>query len=166
MGSLTAKRAMNNNNKVFEGFSGLAEGGWALTEMREWLNSEDFISSLDPFLQEGLKTVLKTSDQGRSSYFEENQKLEQPKYIQTEDKIFIPSATELNITYSLTGENQGTPYPLFTNNASRAKGFEYFTRSTATSTGLGNIFATVTASGKEGPVAGSARRQIVICFCV
>ena len=166
MGSLTAKRAMNNNNKVFEGFSGLAEGGWALTEIREWLNSEDFISSLDPFLQEGLKSVLKTSDQGRASYFEGDQKLEQPKYIQTEDKIFLPSTAELNITYSLTGENQGTPYPLFTNNASRSKGFEYFTRSTATRTGLGNIFATVTASGKEGPVAGSARRQIVICFCV
>lgn len=166
MGSLSAKRAMNNSNKVFEGFSGLAEGGWALTDVRAWLNSDEFISSLGADLERGLKTVLKTSDQGRASYYKGEIKLEQPQYIDVEDKIFIPSTTELNISYSLTGSGQGSSYPMFTNNDSRAKGFEYFTRSTATNTGLGNIFATVSAIGKEGPVAGSAKRQIVFCFCI
>ena len=166
-GTLSAKRAMNLNDKTYGGFRGLAEGGWKLCELREWLNSSEFIEALDPALQTGIKTVVKTSDLGSSSYFEQDEtKKEVPQYGETEDKIFIPSTTELNITYTLTGEGQGTVYPLYTDNASRAEGFEYFTRSTATKTGLRNIFAMVNKEGKEGPSAGSGAKQIVFCFCI
>jgi hypothetical protein len=41
---------MNNGDKTFGGFTGIAEGGWPLSDMRAWLNSEEFISSLDPAL--------------------------------------------------------------------------------------------------------------------
>ena len=168
-GALSAKRAMNNGDKTFGGFTGIAEGGWPLSDMRAWLNSEEFISSLDPALQVGLKTVLKVSDQGRSSYYEAGDTktpLAEPVYVNSADKIFIPSTTELNLTYGLTGANQGTTYPMFTNNQSRATGFDYFTRSTATSSGLGNIFAMVRAAGDVYPVAGSAQKQIVFCLCI
>lgn len=168
-GALSAKRAMNNGDKTFGGFTGIAEGGWPLSDMRAWLNSDEFISSFDPALQTGLKTVLKVSDQGRASYYEPGDTktpLEEPWYIESADKVFIPSTTELNITYGLTGTNQGTTYPMYTNNASRAMGFDYFTRSTATSSGLGNIFAMVREAGEVYPVAGSAQKQIVFCFCI
>ena len=168
-GALSAKRAMNNGDKTFGGFTGIAEGGWPLSDMRAWLNSEEFISSLDPALQVGLKTVLKVSDQGRSSYYEAGDTktpLAEPVYVNSADKIFIPSTTELNLTYGLTGANQGATYPMFTNNSSRATGFDYFTRSTATSSGLGNIFAMVRAAGDVYPVAGSAQKQIVFCLCI
>ena len=160
---------MNNGDKTFGGFTGIAEGGWPLSDMRAWLNSEEFISSLDPALQVGLKTVLKVSDQGRSSYYEAGDTkapLAEPVYVNSADKIFIPSTTELNLTYGLTGANQGATYPMFTNNQSRATGFDYFTRSTATSSGLGNIFAMVRAAGDVYPVAGSAQKQIVFCLCI
>ena len=168
-GALSAKRAMNNVDKTFGGFTGNAEGGWPLSDMRAWLNSEEFISALDPALQAGLKTVLKVSDQGRSSYYEAGDTkapLAESVYVNSADKIFIPSTTELNLTYSLTGANQGAIYPMFTNNQSRATGFDYFTRSTATSSGLGNIFAMVLATGDVYPVAGSAQKQIVFCLCI
>ena len=168
-GSLSAKRAMNNSNKTFGDFTGIAEGGWPLSDLRTWLNSDEFISCLDVAIQSNIKTVKKICDQGRASYFvagDDSIPLAEPNYVESSDKIFIPSTSELNIDYSLTGGGQGSTYPLYTNDSSRALGFDYFTRSTATKSGLGNIFAMIRSSGDVYPVAGSAQKQIVFCFCI
>jgi hypothetical protein len=63
--------------------------------MRAWLNSDEFYGMLPAELRQGIKTVIKQSDNG---YYDYQGKA--PDLTATEDNIFIASPEELNITNS------------------------------------------------------------------
>jgi hypothetical protein len=129
--------------------------------MRAWLNSDEFYGSLPEDLRQGIKTVIKKSDNG---YYDYQNKT--PEITETEDKIFIASLEELNVTnnyYTMPG--QGEPYLLFTDNYSRKLDDVYLTRSTAGRYGI-HMFCTIDLDGRPYITGGSARNGVVVYFCI
>jgi hypothetical protein len=126
-GKLDFTAQMNLGPKEWNEKLTLDGGGWALSDMRAWLNGERFFDMLPEELRNGIKTVVKLSDNGGWDYATGN-----PTLTETQDKIFIASLQELNAhnpAYTLVG--QGEPYPIFTDNFSRTLDNIYWTRSTA-----------------------------------
>jgi len=104
-------RKVNNVAKTDGTNSGFNCGGWAESDLREWLNTELF-SMLPADSQVAIKPIIKLSDCG---YYNKT-------IIRTEDKIWIPSAEEVYSGYDnnvLIG--QGEIYPVFTDAGSRIR---------------------------------------------
>lgn len=145
--------------------SSLTAGGWRHTLLRQWLNGEEFRGNLPEALKLGIKQVTKLSDRGHPDYHDSNG----PSLDITEDWIFVPSATELNVTNldHYTMPQQGSPYKIFTDNASRAKGTTYWLRSTAGQSSYSALWLVVDAEG-AGTFMGtnSYDVNVVICFCI
>lgn len=160
-GMLSMSNVMNTNVKMWNGQETLDGGGWALSEMREWLNSKDFFERLPEVLRAGIKEVVKLSDNGHFDYVNQD-----PTLTQTTDKIFIASAEELNaLNRSYTCEGQGTPYILFTDANSRKMPNIYWTRSTGGQRGS-HFFCLIDLDGRTITQGGGASNGIVIYFCI
>ena len=181
----TLSKNVNMNTKFIttgaanEGQGTLNNGGWMYSELRAWLNglvmidkstSPDdftgvgFIDALPTILKNGIKPVKKFSDGGHYSKTEINE---------TQDKIFIPSLAELNITnekltYNLS--DQGTPYVLYTDDESRRiPGLSYWTRSSSqVGSHAWNLINSPEdmESGASEYKNGSGRSGIVFMFCI
>ena len=160
-GKIACRANMNATTKEWLGQSTLDGGGWALSDMRAWLNSDEFYGMLPAELRQGIKTVVKQSDNG---YYDYQGKT--PDLTTTEDNIFIASPEELNITNSYyTMPGQGEPYLLFTDNQSRKLDDIYTTRSTAGRYGL-HSFCVIDLDGRITSNGGATKNGVVVCFCV
>lgn len=160
-GMLSARTVMNSNVKEWEGNKTLDGGGWAMSDMREWLNGEDFYESLPQELRAGIKEVVKYSDNGYYDYLNGS-----PELTETTDKIFIASAEELNTQFkSYTMEGQGAPYILFTDANSRKMTDLYWTRSTGGKYGI-HSFCVIDLDGRITTIGGGNSGGIVIYFCI
>jgi hypothetical protein len=109
---LSATGVMNATTKEWLGNPTLDGGGWALSDLRAWLNtglnSECFLDYLPAVLQENIKSVKKLSDNGYYDYYASQDTGSQPTFSLTEtnDKIFIASTEELNayaVAYTMPG---------------------------------------------------------------
>ncbi|MFS6559565.1 DUF6273 domain-containing protein, partial [Parabacteroides distasonis] len=85
-------------------------GGWSLTDMREYTNGE-FFEKLPLVLQKFIEPVIKKSTAGNKS----------TEIIETVDKCFLLSTIEVNGNTSEPYSLEGKQYPIFTDNASRIK---------------------------------------------
>jgi hypothetical protein len=160
-GMLSARTVMNSGAKDWNGNLTLDGGGWAKSDMREWLNSEDFFGSLPEELRTNIKEITKQSDNGYYDYYNST-----PSLTDTVDNIFIASAEELNAynaSYTLKG--QGTPYVLFSDAASRKENDGYWTRSTGGKYGI-HAFCCIDLDGRPTTIGGGNRNGIMIYFCV
>ena len=160
-GRLTPRLVMNSGAKDWNGNVGLDGGGWAKSDMREWLNGKDFYESLPDDLRKAIKTVKKYSDNGYYDYHPGPATL-----TETEDKIFLTTPEELNAynkNFSMSG--QGTPYVMFTDANSRKVGDTYWTRSTA-GANYYHCFCMIDLDGYLTTTGGGNRNGVVIYFCV
>lgn len=155
-GLLNQNRVVNGTPKVYADKTSLSAGGWSLSDMRAWMNGELF-NALPLELQDYIVPVVKVSDLG---YYAKS-------LTTTVDKIWAPSDAELNAENTdQVVAGQGTPYPVFTNAASRAKVSEngavtvYWTRST----GLSNMhfFRYIDAQGNAN--SNGAGNPMGVCF--
>lgn len=169
---LSATGVMNSGTKEWLGNPTLDGGGWALSDLRAWLNdglnSESFFKDLPIILQENIKSVKKLSDNGYYDYYASIDKGSTPTFSLTEtnDKIFIASAEELNAyrsTYTLEG--QGTPYTMFADDASRKASNLYWTRSTGGKYGI-HSFCVIDLDGRLSTNGGGNKNGIMIYFCI
>ena len=169
---LSATGVMNSGTKEWLGNPTLDGGGWALSDLRAWLNdglnSESFLKDLPIILQENIKSVKKLSDNGYYDYYASIDKGSTPTFSLTEtnDKIFIASAEELNAyrsTYTLEG--QGTPYTMFADDASRKASNLYWTRSTGGKYGI-HSFCVIDLDGRLSTNGGGNKNGIMIYFCI
>ena len=152
---------MNSGGKEWNGNSTLNGGGWAKSDMREWLNGEEFFAQLPHELQTAIKSVVKYSDNGYYDYYPGPATL-----TRTNDKIFIASSAELNsFSKNQTVEGQGEPYILFTDAMSRKLGETYWTRSTAGKQ-YHHSFCVIDAGGYSSTSGGGNYNSVVIYFCI
>jgi len=150
---LPLNRTINNGPKTVGTSSGLNIGGWEICDVRTWLNDE-FFECLPDILIKNIKSVEKISDLG---YQEKGLKT-------TYDKIFLPSLEELNIKNSnFTVLGQGTPYVLFSDNASRKSDIMYWTRSTYPMT---HIWCAIDLNGYASYSGGGNKSKIIFFFCI
>ena len=159
---------MNNGVKDWNGQGTLDGGGWAISDLREWLNGNSFFGMLDKDLQNAIKTVIKQSDNGYYDYHNSAGQNIVPTLTTSEDKIFIASATELNSNtagdYTMLGQGDG--YSIFTNNESRKiPGYFYWTRSTAGKSTL-HSFCCINSDGDLSISGAGNKSTLVICFCI
>ena len=162
-GIIGAETYMNTTTKPWEGNQTLDGGGWALSDVREWLNGRDFYERLPDELRDGIKEVIKLSDNGYYDY-----RSGEPTLTETNDKVFVAAPEELNFTdfNRYTAPGQGTVYPMFTDAYSRkVPGKLYWTRSTAGKFTL-HSFCVVDLDGRLTTTGGGNRNGTVICFCV
>lgn len=151
-----SKRSLNSSLKGDTTTSAtLATGGWEICDEREWFETT-FLPALPVELQGAIKTVVKISDLGVYN---------NPELNETEDKLWIPSQTEVN--GGTQGNDvlggQGTAYPLFTDTTSRQKGAKYFTRSTSTSI---HCWKAVTVNGDFIAEGGGNSQWLIFGFCI
>lgn len=84
--------------------------------------------------------------------------------------VWVPSAKEIGLSVYASQDNDGTQYPIFTDDASRAVGYQYWTRTKYSSTS-GYVYY-VTAAGGYGGEAGALptnynySKYIRFAFCV
>jgi hypothetical protein len=135
--------------------------GWEGADLREYLNSNAFISMLPSDLQAGIKTVNKITDGGYSN----------PTLINVQDRIWIPSIDEVGGSSNLVLEGQGETYPIFTDNDSRirhtADGDEasYYLRSCRKD--YNSMVAYVYTTGIIGVNLSTASKEnVLIGFCL
>ena len=160
-GKISARTVMNSGAKDWNGNLGLDGGGWAKSDMREWLNGNDFFGSLPTDLQAAIKTVTKLSDNGYYNYHPGPAQL-----TPTDDKIFIASPEELNALNKMyTLEGQGSQYVLFTDANSRKTGDIYWTRSTAGNQSF-HSFCVIDLDGYLSNTGGGNKNGIVVYFCI
>ena len=160
-GMLSSQTVMNSNVKEWEGNKTLDGGGWAKSDMREWLNGDDFYGSLPAELRDGIKEVIKQSDNGYYDYLDGKSIL-----TETTDKIFIASAEELNTQFkSYTMDGQGAPYILFTDANSRKMTDLYWTRSTGGKYGI-HSFCVIDLDGRITTIGGGNKGGVVVYFCI
>lgn len=120
---LDATAPMNRGSKGQESNRTLNGGGWGISDLREALNST-FYDALPDGLKQNIKAVKKMHDKGYPLT---------DKTLETSiDKVSIPCLEELNISQGPV-RGQGTPYVLFTDNASRKRTdiYPYWTRTTS-----------------------------------
>ena len=160
-GKLSAATVMNSNVKEWEGNKTLDGGGWAISDIREWLNGSDFYESLPAELRNGIKSIVKQSDNGYYDYLDG-----EPTLTETVDKIFIASPEELNTQFkSYTMEGQGAPYILFTDANSRKSDNLYWTRSTGGRYGI-HSFCVIDLDGRITTIGGGNSAGVMIYFCI
>lgn len=163
-----AKAALKNPRKMNDGYktdgtnTSMNCGGWAESDLREWLDTELY-TILPDDLKAAIKRVIKWSDGG---YYNKT-------VVGTEDKIWIPSYEELGLpdsTNNLIG--QGNQYQIFTDNASRQRhttmdenSQNYWSRSTLMDNA--NYFWII--GGHGGAIyteATNGKINIVFGFCI
>lgn len=165
-GFLSVRPYMNLGNYDWNGHVTGDGGGWAKSELRTWLHSNEFIEMLPDELKNNIKSVTKYSDNGFYDYHKDDLSKKQPGQTITQDKIFIASPVELNIANSAyTMNEQGWGYTLLTNNASRDKDATYWTRSTAGNAGI-HMFCIVDSDGRLSMSGSSNRNGLMIYFCI
>jgi hypothetical protein len=123
---------------------------------------------LPTILQENIKSVKKLSDNGYYDYRTSLDTGSIPTFSLTEtnDKIFIASAEELNTFKSnYTLEGQGTPYTMFADDASRKASNIYWTRSTGGKYTI-HTFCIIDLDGRFTIVGGGNPAGIMIYFCI
>lgn len=103
-------RQMNKTQKTYNGATTWNNGGWSLTDMREYTNGE-FFEKLPLVLQKFIEPVIKKSTAGNKS----------TEIIETVDKCFLLSTIEVNGNTSEPYNLEGKQYPIFTDNTSRIK---------------------------------------------
>ena len=162
-GILSVNAYMNTGTKDWLGNQTLDGGGWALSDLREWLNGRDFYERLPEDLKAGIKKAIKQSDNGYYDYHGKT-----PALTQTADNIFVASPEELSFTdfsrYTMLG--QGTPYPMFTDaNSRKVPGKLYWTRSSAGAYTL-HSFCVVDLDGRLTTNGGGNSLGVVVCFCI
>ena len=162
-GVLSVDAYMNTGTKDWLGNQTLDGGGWALSDLRDWLNGRDFYEKLPTSLKTNIKKATKQSDNGYYDYHGKT-----PALTQTADYIFIASPEELNFTdfsrYTIAG--QGLPYPMFTDaNSRKIPGKLYWTRSTAGAYTL-HSFCVVDLDGRLTTNGGGNSLGVVVCFCI
>ena len=158
-GQISLRTAMNFAGKDWNGNLGLDGGGWAKSDMRAWLNGDDFYGKLPQDLRKVIKSVTKYSDNGYYDYHPGPSSL-----TETEDKIYLASLEELNAhNPGYTDEGQGEPFVLFTDANSRKVGDIYWTRSTAGKRTF-HTFCIIDLDGRLSTSGGANSAGIVIYF--
>ena len=87
--------------------------GWTATDARKWLNGE-FLTTLPSDLQTAITMVSKLSDNGYTSTLTSS-------IITTQDKVWIPSYSEVISTQTTIIGEQGELYPCFSDDNSRIR---------------------------------------------
>ena len=133
-------------------------GGWNSSAMRSGMASR-----LNKFPAEW-RAIIKKVDKKTTSG-------SQSTTIQTtSDSLWLPSMIELNILTTSTGySGEGSPYPLFTDNAPRIKkvnGSAAHWWSRSPSTGNSAYFQCVRSSGDNGNAAASNAYGVCLGLCV
>lgn len=160
-GKLSARTVMNSSGKDWNGNLGLDGGGWAKSDIRAWLNGDDFFGNLPYDLKAVIKEVQKLSDNGYYDYHPGPAQL-----TETNDKIFIASPEELNVfnkNYTMAG--QGESYIMFTDANSRKLDTSYWTRSTAGKQSF-HSFCTIDIDGYLYNNGGGNKNGTVVYFCI
>ena len=153
-------RRMNATSKNFEGYTGLAAGGWEHSDQRAWMNST-FRGYLPQVIRANIKSVIKVADYGKDAARLDGG---------TANELWIPSDVELNAEnteFVLAG--QGHAYPVFIDDFSRQKmsgnsGNAYWTRSTSTKSV--HQFRYVNTAGGMGSQGGANALGFVVGFCI
>lgn len=153
-------RRMNATSKNFEGYTGLAAGGWEHCDQRSWMNST-FRGYLPQVIRANIRSVIKIADYGKDAARLDGG---------TANDLWIPSDAELNAEnteFVLAG--QGHAYPLFIDDFSRQKmsgnsGNAYWTRSTSTKSV--HQFRYVNTAGGMGSQGGANALGFVVGFCI
>ena len=153
---------MNNGVKTDGTNTSMNCGGWAMSDLREWLNTKLY-DMLPAALQAVIKPVIKLSDGG---HYDRN-------IVCTEDKLWIPSHEELGLPDNDNRlDGQGKAYPVFTDNASRQRlvpddtdSQNYWTRSTNK---IGSNYFWI-IGGHGGAIqteATNGRINVLFGFCI
>lgn len=181
------KKVINSGDRNYtdpetnESYSGPTAGGWFNSELREWSNSV-FLSSLDneknPGLVNSIKEVLKKGDRGMPGVWTEFES----KILISNDKIWIPSTTELGTSesqdYNLSDQQSSKydeetqtylPYDWFSTNETRIKTFNgipssYFTRTHDDN--LTHRFLIITPTGEVTNLQTNLLSGYVFGFCI
>lgn len=164
-------RIINQTQHSIGANSSLNTGGWAVSDLRIWMNGGEsggvlkepvLLTALPKDLQAVIKPVVKKSDNG---FFVSTIR-------ETNDKIWIPSDRELNCENTgLVLGGQGEPYPVYTDSNSRMKSNAggglrlYWTRSTGRE---GQHFYRYIDSQGYGGNLGAASQNLGIAlgFCI
>lgn len=126
------KQINTSTSKEYEGYTSSTAGGYGNSDMRSWLNST-FYNGLDADFRQVIKPVYKIADKGN---------IPDSGLITTEEKVWLPSATELNLDnlgaygglFYLDQSANGENYSWFSNDDTRIKydkdkvAREYWTR--------------------------------------
>ena len=153
-GILDLTRTVNEGVKTDDITSALNVGGWPICDIRTWLN-EEFLNAFPAELRDNIKSVKKISNGGLNHH----NVLEE-----TSDKIFLPSLDELNTpNANFTPIKQGTPYILFTDNASRDIDDIYWVRSTST---LTHLWIIIDLDGRPYYSGGGNKNRVMFFFCI
>lgn len=153
---------MNNGVKTDGTNTSMNCGGWAMSDLREWLNTKLY-GMLTTDIRAVIKPVIKLSDGG---HYDRN-------IVGTEDKLWIPSHEELGLPDNDNRlDGQGKAYPVFTDNASRQRlvpddtdSQNYWTRSTNK---IGSNYFWI-IGGHGGAIqteATNGRINVLFGFCI
>lgn len=153
-------RIMNGKQHSIGANSSLNTGGWAVSELRTWMNDTLF-AALPTELQQAIKPVIKESDNG---FFASTIRT-------TQDILWVPSDRELNCeNTNLVIGGQGEPYVVYTNANSRVKSnaaggvSNYWTRSTGKEGQ--HFYRYIDSSGYPGNLGAANKAGIAWGFCI
>ena len=153
-------RIMNGKQHSIGANSSLNTGGWAVSELRTWMNDTLF-AALPTELQQAIKPVVKESDNG---FFASTIRI-------TQDILWVPSDRELNCeNTNLVIGGQGEPYVVYTNANSRVKSniaggvSNYWTRSTGKEGQ--HFYRYIDSSGYPGNLGAANKAGIAWGFCI
>lgn len=190
--SIPWESRINNSDKNFidpetgEQYSGPTAGGWYNSDLRQWSNGT-FLNLLNnennPGLIESIKEVKKIGDRGMATPWSSDFV---HRLLTSNDKIWIPSTTELSTsesstTYNLSdqqssqyledefGNKTYLPYEWFSNNQTRIKEMngtatKYFTRTH--NEGLTHRFLIITETGETSNEIADTPLGYVFGFCI
>ena len=150
------KCPINKTEKTYNSQTGYYAGGWVSCDMRTTLNN-DVLKTLPSDLQSVIKSVSK------SCLFCPDGS----KYLQrtSEDKLWIPSYTEIGLTFSETGYDDGVKYSGF---EKRGSGYKeaYPVRTGKKVSGLYQTLGFNTSNGASYSFSGGITAPAVFCFCI
>lgn len=154
-------RIMNGTQHSIGANSSLNTGGWAVSDMRTWMQ-DTLWAALPTELQQAIKPVIKESDNG---FFVSTIR-------ETTDTLWIPSDRELNCENTgLVLAGQGEPYAVYTDANSRQKqnvggGLKlYWTRSTGREGQ--HYYRYIDSQGNAGNMgAASQNLGVAFGFCI
>ncbi len=156
----------NNTQKTYNGTTSYTAGGWATSYAREMYDT-DMYNLLPDDLKAVIKSVKKLSDDGYGGNGE---------LIETNDKLWIPSAEELGLTVASSRclPGQGTAYAGYSSNYSRAiylNSSSAITYSRSCDISTNNKLISMQSNGAletsvASSVNGSTSTYHQICFCV
>ena len=119
-----------------------------------------YYDKLPKLLKSNITSVWKKAREKRSS----------KNILSYQERLFIPAVCEVRDGYGNAGarewtdEHEGTKYPIFSDNASRAKGDKWFTRSVFSDRYSVEVFGYIKADGAQD--WGSSSCKLCLCFCI